>query len=463
MTDSGASPKAVAAMTEPSRAEIVALDRAHLWHPFTQMQEWLATDPLVIAAADGNYLLDTDGRRYLDGVSSLWCNVHGHRHPAIDAAIRAQLDRVAHTTLLGLASPPAAMLAARLTAIAPSGLTRTFYSDAGATAVEIALKLALQYWRLRGEERPSFVALVEAYHGDTLGAMSLGFSQTFHRFYQPLLPVERVPAPYALERSERRAPDDALASALATLEKTLRRTHGTIAAVVVEPLMQGAAGMWPQPIEYLREVRALTRRYDTLLVCDEVATGFGRTGRLFACDHSATTPDLLVLGKGLTGGYLPLAATLATEEIFQAFLGPYDGYTAFFHGHTFTGNALACAAALASLDLFTPTLLASLPEKSAALAGALETRVRPLAPVWEIRQRGLMVGIELMRDPERRERYAPGERVGHRVILAARRRGVVLRPLGDVLVLMPPLSITTDEIETLVAVAAESIEEVIGR
>ncbi len=447
---------------EPDRATVVALDHAHLWHPFTQMQEWLAADPLVIAAAEGNYLIDTEGGRYLDGVSSLWCNVHGHRQPAIDAAIRAQLDRVAHTTLLGLASPPAALLAARLAALAPAGLTRSFYSDAGATAVEIALKLALQYWRLRGEERAGFVALEEAYHGDTLGAMSVGFSETFHRFYRPLLPVERVPAPYALERGKGMAPAAALAAALDTLESTLRRTRGRIAAVVLEPLMQGAAGMWPQPPEYLPAVRELTRRYDTLLVCDEVATGFGRTGTLFACDHTATSPDLLVLGKGLTGGYLPLAATLASEEIFRAFLGPYDGYTAFFHGHTFTGNALACAAALASLELFTPALLASLPVKSAALAAELETRVRPLPHVAEIRQRGLMVGVELMRDPSRRAGYAPGERVGHRVILAARRRGVVLRPLGDVLVLMPPLSITADEIATLAAVAAESIAEITG-
>ncbi len=450
----------VAPMSAPSRREIVALDHAHLWHPFTQMQEWLAAEPPVIAAAAGNYLIDVDGTRYLDGVSSLWCNVHGHRQPAIDAAIRDQLDRVAHTTLLGLASPPSALLAARLAAIAPAGLTRTFYSDAGATAVEIALKLALQYWRLRGETRPAFVALEEAYHGDTLGAMSVGFSETFHRFYRPLLPVERVPAPYALARAERRTASDALAVALERLEATLERTRGTIAAVVVEPLMQGAAGMWPQPVEYLREVRALTRRYETLLVCDEVATGFGRTGRLFACDHTATTPDLMVLGKGLTGGYLPLAATLATEEIFSAFLGPYDGYTAFFHGHTFTGNALACAAALASLDLFTPAMLASLPEKAAALAAALAREVRPLAAVFEIRQRGLMVGIELMRDPERRVAYAPADRIGHRVILAARTRGVMLRPLGDVLVLMPPLSITPEEIATLVTVAAESIAEV---
>ena len=442
--------------------QVVRWDRAHLWHPFTQMQDWLAAEPLVIAAADGNYLIDAAGRRYLDGVSSLWCNVHGHRRPEIDAAIRAQLERVAHTTLLGLASPPSAELAARLAAIAPPGLTRVFYSDAGATAVEIALKLALQYWRLRGEERPRFVALIDGYHGDTLGAMSVGFSEPFHRFYTPLVPVTRVPAPYVVQRTRGVAPDAALAAALAELEAALARDRGAIAAVVVEPLMQGAAGMWPQPVEYLPAVRELTRRYDTLLVCDEVATGFGRTGRLFACDHAAIAPDLLTLGKGLSGGYLPLAATLATEEIFRAFLGPYEDYTAFFHGHTFTGNALACAAALASLDLFTPALLASLPEKAAALARELDARVRPLAHVVEIRQCGSMIGIELMRDPRRGEPYAPRERVGHRTILAARRRGVVLRPLGDTLVLMPPLSIRADEIETLVMVAAESIAEVTG-
>lgn len=442
--------------------QIERWDHAHLWHPFTQMQEWLAERPLIIAAAQGNYLIDTAGRRYLDGVSSLWCNVHGHRRPEIDAAVRAQLDRVAHTTLLGLTSPPSAELAARLATVAPAGLERVFYSDAGATAVEIALKMALQYWRLLGEDRPRFVALSEAYHGDTLGAMSAGFSEPFHRFFQPLLPVERVPAPYALERARRIDPAAALDEALRALETTLAQQRGTIAAVIVEPLMQGAAGMWPQPTDYLPQVRALTRRYQTLLICDEVATGFGRTGRLFACDHSATSPDLLVLGKGLTGGYLPLAATLASEEIFRAFLAPYDSFRAFFHGHTFTGNALACAAALASLDLFTPALLAALPDKAAALAGELAKRVRPLPHVSEIRQRGLMIGIELMRDPERRQGYEPGERVGHRTILAARRRGVILRPLGDVLVLMPPLAITPEEIVTLAAVAAESIAEVTG-
>jgi adenosylmethionine-8-amino-7-oxononanoate aminotransferase len=449
-------------MASIAAEQIVRWDHAHLWHPFTQMQEWLATEPLVVIAADGNYLIDAAGRRYLDGVSSLWCNVHGHRRPEIDAAIRSQLERVAHTTLLGLASPPSAELAARLAAIAPAGLTRVFYSDAGATAVEIALKLALQYWRLRGQDRPRFIALVDGYHGDTLGAMSVGFSEPFHRFYAPLLPVTRVPAPYVVARTRGVDPDAALAGALSELEATLARHRGSVAAVVLEPLVQGAAGMWPQPVAYLPAVRELTRRYDTLLVCDEVATGFGRTGRLFACDHAGVAPDLLTLGKGLTGGYLPLAATLATEEIFRAFLGPYEEYTAFFHGHTFTGNALACAAALASLDLFTPTLLATLPTKAEALAHALAHAVRPLPHVAEIRQCGLMIGIELMRAPQRREPYAPGERIGHRGILAARRRGVVLRPLGDTLVLMPPLSIRTEEIATLVTVAAESITEVTG-
>jgi len=449
-------------MDTRARDQIVRWDHAHLWHPFTQMQEWLATSPLVIVAAEGNYLIDAEGHRYLDGVSSLWCNVHGHRRPEIDTAIRDQLDRVAHTTLLGLASPPSAELAARLVACAPAGLSRVFYSDAGATAIEIALKMALQFWRLRGQDRPAFVALADGYHGDTMGAMSVGFSEPFHRFYRPLLPVERVPAPYVVERRDRVSSVEALARALRALEDSLARTQGTIAAVVVEPVMQGAAGMWPQPFEYLPAVRELTRRYDTLLICDEVATGFGRTGRLFACDHTDTSPDLLVLGKGLTGGYLPLAATLASEEIFAAFLGPFESYTAFFHGHTFTGNALACAAALASLELFTPEFIASLPRKAAALARALEERVRRLSHVAEVRQRGLMVGIELMRDPRERQPYAPAERIGQRAILAARRRGVILRPLGDVVVLMPPLSITDAEIDALAAVTAESIVEATG-
>lgn len=447
-------------MAHATHEQIVQWDHAHLWHPFTQMQEWAAESPLVVASAAGNYLIDTEGRRYLDGVSSLWCNVHGHRHPAIDGAIRAQLDRVAHTTLLGLASPPSAELAARLAAIAPAGLNRVFYSDAGATAVEVALKLALQYWRLRGETRPRFVALTEGYHGDTLGAMSVGFSEPFHRFYEPLLPVARVPAPYALERAERLDPTEALARALEAMESTLAKARGTIAAVVMEPLMQGAAGMWPQPPAYLAEVRALTRRYETLLICDEVATGFGRTGRMFACDHSATSPDLLTVGKGLSGGYLPLAATLASDQIFEAFLGPYEDYTAFFHGHTFTGNALACAAALASLDLFTPTLLDALPAKAETLARALDTHVTPLQHVGEVRQRGSMIGIELYEDAERRTPYDATARTGHRVIRAARERGLIVRPLGDVIILMPPLSITDDEIALLVSGVANAIAEV---
>ncbi len=447
-------------MTQPTYEQIVEWDHSHLWHPFTQMQEWVGEPPLVVASGDGNYLIDTDGRRYLDGVSSLWCNVHGHRHPKIDAAIRAQLDRVAHTTLLGLASPPSAELAARLAAIAPAGLNRVFYSDAGATAVEVALKLALQYWRLRGETRPRFVALTEGYHGDTLGAMSVGFSVPFHRFYEPLLPVERVPAPYALEREDGLAPADALARALEVMESTLANARGAIAAVVLEPLMQGAAGMWPQPPSYLAEVRALTRRYDTLLICDEVATGFGRTGRMFACDHTDTSPDLLTVGKGLSGGYLPLAATLASDEIFEVFLGPYEDYTAFFHGHTFTGNALACAAALANLDLFTPAMLAALPAKGETLSRALATHVAPLAHVGEIRQRGTMIGIELYQDAVRRIPYEATARTGHRVIRAARERGLIVRPLGDVIILMPPLSITNDESTRLVAGVAEAIAEV---
>jgi adenosylmethionine-8-amino-7-oxononanoate aminotransferase len=444
---------------------LAAWDHRYLWHPFTQMQEWLAEEPLVVERGEGNELIDVRGRRYLDGVSSLWCNVHGHRRPEIDRAIRAQLDRVAHSTLLGLAHVPSIELARRLVEIAPPGLSRVFYSDSGATAVEIALKMAFQYWQLRGEtQRTLFASLVESYHGDTVGAVSLGYSEGFHRFYRPILfRTIRIRPPHVFRFYERLSPEAATAAALEEARRELSAHAGQLVAVFVEPLMQGAAGMWDHSAEYLRQLRAIAREMGTLFVCDEVATGFGRTGRMFACEHAGISPDLLCLGKGITGGYLPLAATLATEEIFSAFLGRYEERKTFFHGHTYTGNPLGCAAALASLELFaSERVLERVAERAAALEGLLAAEIAPLAHVADVRQKGLMVGIELMQNPDRREPYPPAERIGHRVILAARRRGVILRPLGDVIVLMPPLSIRPEELERLVGVAAESIREVTG-
>lgn len=448
-----------------SSEEIARLGLRYVWHPFTQMREWLESEPLVIAAAEGNYLIDARGNRYLDGVASLWCNVHGHRKEAIDRAIREQLSRVAHSTLLGLAGVPSARLAARLAEISPSGLTKVFYSDSGATAVEVALKLALQYWQIRGRsEKRAFVALEGGYHGDTLGAISVGWSETFHRFFPPLLPVHRLRPPFLIARDLGGGgrEGEALGTALEQAEAILREHSGEIAAIVLEPLIQGAAGMWPQPIQYLPGLAALAKRYGVLLICDEVATGFGRTGKMFACDHTATSPDILCLGKGLTGGYLPLAATLTTQDIFDAFLGRYEEYVTFFHGHTFTGNALGCAAALASLEVFDrERVLEQLPAKVELASRLLDRLVKPLPVVAEARQVGLMIGIELAR--ERAPRPVPFDaamRVGHRVCMEARTRGVVIRPLGDVIVLMPPLAISAEELEALVDATAWAISRV---
>ena len=421
-------------------SELAAADSRHLWHPFTQQQAWCEEEPpLVIDHAEGTNLYDTDGNAYIDGVSSLWCNVHGHRHPTIDAAVRSQLGRVAHSTMLGLSHEPAIELAERLASIAPPGLTRVFYSDSGSTAVEIALKMAYQWWVQRGEPgRTGFICLQNAYHGDTLGAVSVGGIDTFHSLYRPLLfDTWRAPAGDAEQ-----------------LDELLARQEGSVAAVVLEPLVQGAGGMLMQPPGYLRRVRELCDAHGVLLICDEVATGFGRTGRMFACEHEQVSPDLLCVGKGLTGGYLPLAATLASERIYEGFLGRPEELRTFFHGHTYTGNPLACAAGIATLELFErERTLELLQPKTELLARTLAHRIAVLPAVAEVRQRGFMVGIELLSGD-------PAARLGHHVTLAARRRGAIIRPLGDVVVLMPPLSITEADLARLVAITASSIAEV---
>ena len=444
---------------------LALLDHRHLWHPFTQMRDWLAEVPIVIERGEGNYLIDTEGNRYLDGVSSLWCNVHGHRKRELDEALAAQTARIAHSTMLGLSNVPATVLARRLIELAPAPLTRVFYSDAGATAVEIALKLALQYWQLRGEpQRTRFVALTEAYHGDTLGAVGVGYSETFHRFFRPVItPALRIDPPHVFRWQQHQSPARALELAVADAERVFAAHGGEVAALIVEPLMQGAAGMWAQPLGYLPALRELTRRHGALLICDEVATGFGRTGRLFAVEHEGIAPDLLCLGKGITGGYLPLAATLTSERIFEAFLAPFERFEAFFHGHTYTGNPLACAVALANLDVFAAEqVVPRVAERAAQLAGLLGESTRHLPCVGDVRQWGLMVGLELVRDAETRAPFDPALRVGHRVVQAARQRGVMLRPLGNVIILMPPLSITPQELETLVRVTAEAIQSVLS-
>lgn len=437
------------------------LDKTHLWHPFTQMADWTAGEPLVIEAGEAEFLIDTDGRRYVDGVSSLWCNLHGHRRPRIDAAVRDQLARIAHSTLLGLASPPSIELAARLSALAPAGLERVFYSDSGATAVEVALKMAFQYWRQRPDPRPEkskFVHLEHAYHGDTLGAVSVGGIDLFHQAYGPLLfETIQAPAPYCYRCSLGLEPEACGMACAGRMEDILAERCDEVAAVIVEPLVQGAAGMIVHPPEYLKRVAEACRAHDVLLIADEVATGFGRTGRMFACEHEAVRPDLMAVAKGITGGYLPLAATLTTEKVYEAFLGGQG--RKFFHGHTYTGNALGCAAGLASLDVFeSDGVLERIGRLAERLGGLLEP-LADLPHVGEVRRRGVMVGIELVADRATRQPFPVSERRGARACEAARERGVWIRPLGDVVILMPPFCISDESLEQLADAARFGIEE----
>jgi adenosylmethionine-8-amino-7-oxononanoate aminotransferase len=441
----------------------LAADERCLWHPFTPMTEYLAEQPhpLMIVKGYGSTLIDTEGNEYIDGVSSLWVTVHGHRVPRIDSAVRRQLGKVAHSTLLGLSNEPSALLAERLADIAPEGLTRVFYSDSGSTAVEIGLKIAFQYWKQSDRpEKREFVALKEAYHGDTIGSVSLGGIGLFHSMFGPLLfDVHHVPAPYCYRCPYGDSHPKCGLRCLEPLEALLSQRGNQIAALVLEPRVQGAAGMLVQPKGWLRRAADICRSHDVLLVCDEVATGFGRTGEMFASQSEAVQPDIMAVAKGITGGYLPLAATLTTEAIYEAFLGDPSEARTFFHGHTYTGNPLACAAALANLDLFQENhVLAGVQERSAQLAELLQP-LTALPQVGEIRQAGMMVGIELVQDPRTKEHFDSTLKVGRQVILAARERGVIIRPLDDVVVLMPPLAIPLPQLEHLVGVTRKAIEQ----
>jgi adenosylmethionine-8-amino-7-oxononanoate aminotransferase len=444
----------LSALTAPrpdASEAVVAADRRHLWHPFTQTSDWREEAPLVIRSGDGSWLRDEAGHRYLDGISSLWCTVHGHAHPALDRAAREQLGRIAHSTFLGQTHAPGALLAEELAEVAPPGLTRVFYCEAGAAAVEAALRIALLAQRHAGHpERSRFVALGDAYHGDTAGAVSVGRSEPFHTGLDPILfPARTVPSPHLDE-----------AGSLRALSDLLDREGDRVAALIVEPRVQAAAGMLTHSDRWLAEAAALARRHGALLIADEVATGFGRTGDLFASGGAGVAPDILCLGKGLTGGYLPLSAVLTTEELFDRFTAPYAEHRTLYYGHTYTGNPVACAVARASLRLFEEEgTLASARRLAATLAGLLAERVAPMPGVFEIRSRGVMTGIELRGGATPLD---PALRTGRRVILAARRRGVVVRPLGDVVVLNPPLTMTDVEAEILVSAVAGAIAEVTG-
>ncbi len=439
-------------------------DNAHVWHPFTPMSAYINERAPIIVKGEGFDLIDAEGHRYLDGISSLWCNVHGHTVPEIDAAVREQLEKVAHSTLLGMSSEPSIRLARALVQRAPEGLNKVFYSDSGATTVEVALKMAYQYHRQKPEgpeDRETFLCVGNAYHGDTLGTVSVGGIELFHRCYKHLLfPTLVTPSPVATRVPHGRTKESWLQFCFDEVARLVRENHSRLAGLVMEPIVQGAAGILVHPTGFLRHVRQLCTQYDVPLIADEVAVGFGRTGTLFACEQESVSPDFLCVAKGITGGYLPVGATLTTDRIFEAFLGdPSEGRT-FFHGHTYTGNALGCAAGLASLKLFEDKqVLANVAECAQLMCEKL-SRLQSHSHVLEIRQKGLMVGIEMVRDRETQQAFDSTLRLGHQVTLAARRRGVIMRPLGDVVVLMPAPGMPPALVGRLCDTAVECIDEV---
>ena len=451
-------------MTSKDRKKLEIDDRRYVWHPFTQMRGYEKETPLIIEEGEGCLLRDMGGNSYIDGVSSLWTNVHGHRKKRLDDALKGQLGKIAHSTLLGLSNIPAIRLAKKLIAIAPAGLTKVFYSDNGSTANEIALKMAFQYHQqcpLGKRNKKKFIRLSNAYHGDTIGSVSVGGIELFHSMYRDLLfPSFKAEAPYCYRCNLGKAYPACGLECLTHVENIMKAHSQEIAALVIEPLVQGAGGMLLQPPGYLKRVRELCTRYDVFMIADEVAVGFGKTGKMFACQHEGVVPDIMALAKGIAGGYLPLAATLVTEEIYEGFLGKFEEFKTFFHGHTFTGNPLACAVAIASLDIFEEEhTLDSLKEKIAHLTKRLEP-FASLDHVGEVRQCGIMVGIELVYNRETKQLFPPEKRTGHRVIMEARKRGVIIRPLGDVIVLMPPLSISKEEIDLLCQTVYDSIRKV---
>ena len=466
-------------MQERQKQQLEGWDKAYLWHPFTQMQEYLKEQPLIIEEGYGVILKDIYGKEYIDGVSSMWCNIHGHRKKEIDDAIKAQLDRIAHTTLLGPSNIPAIELAKKLVDISPKVFNRVFYSDNGSTAVEVAIKMAFQYWQQKSPQPPlnppyppfnkggiggiktktKFVALQNAYHGDTIGTVSVGGIPIFHKMFQPLLfDTLFAPSPYCYRCSLKKMPSTCSMDCLDALEEILSKNAPEIAAVILEPLVQGAGGMIVHPKGYLTGVRNLCTKYNVLLITDEVLVGFGRTGRMFACLHENVTPDIMALSKGINGGYMPLAATLATDEVYNAFLGEYKDVKTFFHGHTYTGNPLACAAAIANIEIFEKEkVLENLQPK----IQSLEQRLREfttLMHIGDVRQCGLIAGIELVKDKDTREPFAWEERIGVKVSLEARRRGLFIRPLGNVIVIMPPLCIGIDQLNRMMDIIFESIK-----
>lgn len=442
-------------------------DKRYIWHPFTQMKDYLKEKPLIIEEGRGVFLKDIYGKKYLDGVSSLWVNIHGHQKKEIDRAVSLQLKKVAHSTMLGISNVPAIEFAKKLIGIAPKGLNKIFYSDNGSTAVEIGLKIAFQYWQQKSKKfskKTKFITLKNAYHGDTIGSVSVGGIDLFHSIYKPLLfKTFKAESPYCYRCLLKLSYPECNIKCLDSIENIMKKRGDEIAALVIEPLVQAAAGMIVQPPLYLKRVRELCRKYHILMMVDEVATGFGRTGKMFACEHEGVVPDIMALAKGMSGGYLPLAATLTTEEIFNGFLGGYKDLKTFFHGHSYTGNPLACASGIANLEIFKKKKTLQILQGKILYLKKRLREFKKLRHVGDIRQAGFMVGIELVLDKETKKPYSLEKKIGIRVIMEARKRGLIIRPLGNVIVILPPLSISKMDLGRMVDIIYESIKRVTKR
>ncbi len=450
------------------KKQLIEWDKKFIWHPFTQMKSWLNEEPTIFIEGRDCFLKDIDGKWYLDGVSSLWVNVHGHRRAEIDEAVKSQIDKLAHSTLLGACNKPSIVLAKKMADLLSEKLkwgeplTKIFYSDNGSTAVEIAMKIAYQYWMnmgIRGKD--TFVSLKEGYHGDTIGAVSVGGVELFHNVYKPLLNKSlQAPAPYCYRCELNNSYPQCGLACLNEMEKIIAQHQKKVIAVIVEPLVQCAGGIIVWPEGYLRGLREICNKYDILLIADEVATGFGRTGKMFACEHEQVTPDIICLSKGITNGYMPLAVTAVSEKIFNAFLGELEERKTFYHGHSYTGNPLACAAAIANLEIFAKeTTVEKLPSKI-YLINEMLSEIAQLRYVGDVRQKGMIAGIEIVKDKNTKEPFPYKEQIGWRIVKAARKHGVWLRPLGDIIVIMPPLIISKEHLQRLLDVIKVCIIEV---
>lgn len=433
-------------------------DLRFIWHPFTQTEEWEKGEVLFIDRGKGVYLYDVEGRKYIDGVSSLWVNLHGHRVKELDGALIRQLRKVAHTTFLGLSHEEGVKLAEELVSIVPEGLKRVFYSDNGSTAVEVALKVAYQFFRNQGfKKKRRFLSLRNGYHGDTLGAVGVGGIGLFHGVYRPIIrPSIKAPSPFCYRCELKLSYPSCSLACAEELRKLVFKFRDELCAVIIEVKVQAAGGIIVFPEGYLKAVEEACRENDVLLIADEVATGFGRTGKIFACEHEGITPDIMALGKGITGGYLPLAVTLFKEEIYDAFRGKHSERKTFYHGHTYTANPLACAVARENIRLLKRNW--KMYAKKVKFIEDGVSLLKDLKYVGDVRGIGFMWGVEVVRNKEKKTPFPIDDRVGHRICMKVRERGVILRPLGDVVVIMPPLAISQEDFMKLVDALRWAIE-----